>query len=109
MKWLEPSTVGAILEAREAKTGVLIDPVSFVSEHIETLVELDRDYAALAAAAGIAPFLRAPAVGVAPAFISGLASAVERALEAVGPIGPDGAACRPGLTRCALRDPELCH
>ncbi|HEY2481429.1 MAG TPA: ferrochelatase, partial [Caulobacteraceae bacterium] len=75
LKWLGPSTPEAIAAAAAEGLGVLIDPVSFVSEHIETLVELDRDYAALARKAGAPCYLRAPTVGVTPAFIEGLAAA----------------------------------
>jgi ferrochelatase len=106
-KWLEPSTIDAIRESGRAKKGVLIDPVSFVCEHVETLVELDRDYAAVARAAGAAPFLRAPAMGVRASFVEGLASAVERALGRSG-LAPDGLPCPAEKTRCALRDLELC-
>ena len=70
--------------------GVLIDPVAFVSEHVETLVELDHDYAELAQRLGVSPYLRAPAVGVEEAFIEGLADPrCERALERDG-CEPDG-------------------
>ena len=65
-------------------------PIAFVSEHIETLVELDHEYAELAASVGCAPYLRTPAVGVNPAFITGLAKAVETALETSG-VAPQGA------------------
>jgi ferrochelatase len=106
-KWLEPSTVEAIRDAGRAKMGVLIDPVSFVCEHVETLVELDRDYAAIAGAAGATPFLRAPAMGVRAPFVEGLAKAIERALGHSG-LAPDGLPCPAEETRCALRDLELC-
>jgi ferrochelatase len=99
LKWLGPSTPEAIREAAADGVGVLIDPVSFVSEHVETLVELDRDYAAVARAAGAPCYLRAPAVGVRGAFIEGLARAVRGALERPG-IGPDGAACPGSFPRC---------
>jgi protoporphyrin/coproporphyrin ferrochelatase len=99
LKWLGPSTPEAIAEAANEGLGVLVDPVSFVSEHVETLVELDRDYAAVARSAGAPCYLRAPAVGVRPAFIEGLAEAVRGALNRRG-IGPDGPACPSGFARC---------
>jgi ferrochelatase len=43
LRWLGPSTPEAIATAAADGVGILIDPVSFVSEHIETLVELDHD------------------------------------------------------------------
>lgn len=99
MKWLGPSAPEAITTAAADGLGVLIDPVSFVSEHIETLVELDRDYAKLACQAGAPCYLRVPTMGVAPAFIEGLAGAVERALGRAGAC-PDGAPCPSGLRQC---------
>lgn len=99
LKWLSPTTPEAISAAAAEGLGVLVDPVSFVSEHIETLVELDRDYAALARRAGAPCYLRAPAVGVSGAFIDGLGAAVERALQRPG-AAPDGAPCPAGLGRC---------
>ena len=98
MKWLGPTTPEAILEACRDGVGVLIDPVAFVSEHIETLVELDRDYAVLAASAGCTVYLRAATVGTEPSFIGGLAGAVVRGLERSG-VEPDGAPCQ-GWARC---------
>lgn len=99
LRWLGPSTPEAIAEAAADGLGILIDPVSFVSEHIETLVELDLDYAALAQRAGAPCYLRAPAVGVMPAFIEGLAAAVRMALPRDG-AGPDGAPCPDAFGRC---------
>jgi ferrochelatase len=99
LKWLGPSTPEAIAGAAAEGLGVLIDPVSFVSEHIETLVELDRDYAAMARRAGISCYLRAPTPGVSTLFIDGLAAAVERALARTGAC-PDGAPCPEAFPRC---------
>ncbi len=102
LKWLGPSTPEAIEAAAREKIGVLIDPIAFVSEHIETLVELDRDYAELAARCGAPAYLRAPVVGVETHFIEGLAGAVRGALAREG-VCPDGRACPSGLTRCGRR------
>jgi len=102
LRWLGPSTPDSIREASRNGLGVLVDPVSFVSEHVETLVELDRDYARLAQDAGAPCFLRVPAVGVRAAFIRGLAEAILRRLDRPG-VGPDGVACPAGYDRC-IRD-----
>ncbi|MGH7022371.1 MAG: ferrochelatase [Caulobacteraceae bacterium] len=99
LKWLGPSTSEAIAEAAAEGLGVLIDPVSFVSEHVETLIELDRDYAALARRAGVPCYLRAPALGAHPVFIAGLAGAVLGTLERAG-VQPDGEACPLNFARC---------
>ncbi|HLZ83157.1 MAG TPA: ferrochelatase [Caulobacteraceae bacterium] len=102
LKWLGPSTPEAIEAAGRDGLGVLIDPIAFVSEHIETLVELDRDYAELAAQRGVPTYLRAPVVGIEPCFIEGLAGAIRHALEREG-VSPDGKSCPTGLTKCGLR------
>jgi ferrochelatase len=99
MKWLGPSTPEAITRAAAGGLGVLVDPIAFVSEHVETLVELDHDYRRVASAAGAAPYLRVPAAGTSAAFITGLAAAVARALERRWD-GPDGAPCPTRLARC---------
>ncbi len=100
LKWLGPTTPEAIAEACQAGMGVLIDPIAFVSEHIETLVELDRDYSLLADKAGCPTYLRARAVGTEPALIHGLAGLVARMLEQAG-TGPSGAPCPRSWSRCA--------
>ncbi len=99
LRWIGPSTPEAIRAAAAQGLGVLIDPIAFVSEHVETLVELDRDYARLAKIAGAPTYLRAPTVDTLAPFIEGLAGAVERALSREG-AGPDGAPCPASLTRC---------
>jgi ferrochelatase len=81
LKWLGPSTEDAIKAAGAKGRGVLVCPISFVSEHIETLVELDHDYAELAADVAAQPYIRVPALGVHAHFIQGLARAVKTALD----------------------------
>jgi len=76
LAWLGPSTEAEIRHARQDGMGVVIAPISFVSEHSETLVELDRDYRRLAERSGVPFYRRAPAVGTDPRFIAGLARLV---------------------------------
>jgi len=90
LKWLGPATPQAIEQAGRDGVGAVVVPIAFVSEHIETLVELDHEYGELAEQVGCAPYLRAPALGVEPAFIAALAQAVEAALETSG-VAPQGA------------------
>lgn len=99
LKWIGPSTPEAITAAARDGVGVLIDPIAFVSEHIETLVELDREYSEMARELGVEVYLRAPVVGVEPTFINGLADAVEDALGKSG-FCPQMRACVSGLSRC---------
>ncbi len=102
MKWIGPSTQVAIAETCHEGMGVLIDPVAFVSEHVETLVELDRDYARLADEAGGQVYLRAPAVGIEPVFIEELADLVEESLVREG-TAPGGTPCSGDWSRCACQ------
>ncbi len=84
LKWLGPSTEAEIHTAGRDETGVIVCPIAFVSDHVETLVELDIDYAQLAQRVGVPYYLRAPALGADPRFIDALANLVERALTTPG-------------------------
>ena len=104
LKWLGPATEDAIRQARADGKGVLISPIAFVSEHIETLVELDHEYAELAATLGVTPYLRARTPGVGASFIAELGRAVVSALgrEGVAPHGPWR--CPNGYSKCGCRE-----
>jgi ferrochelatase len=81
VKWLEPSTNDVILGlGKRGVRDVLVIPISFVSEHIETLYELDILYKHVAHDAGITNFRRVPALNSDPAFIRALAEIVEQHL-----------------------------
>jgi protoporphyrin/coproporphyrin ferrochelatase len=80
LRWIGPSTESEIRRAGMHKTGVVLYPISFVSEHSETLVELDIDYRRLANEAGVPTYVRVPTVGTHPLFIHGLANLVRAAL-----------------------------
>src|SRR5690606_17051592 len=84
LKWLGPATPDAIEQAGRDGVGAVVVPIAFVSEHIETLVELDLEYGELAQKAGCVPYLRTPTVSVDPTFIASLAQTVARALETPG-------------------------
>jgi protoporphyrin/coproporphyrin ferrochelatase len=99
MKWLGPSTIEAIEQTSRDGVGVVVVPVAFVSEHVETLVELDIEYGELAHRLGVTPYLRAPAVGVAAAFIADLAEAAVEALSRTG-VAPYGPGCRAAWKAC---------
>jgi ferrochelatase len=82
VKWLEPSTADKLRELRaQGAEQVLAIPISFVSDHIETLYELDILYRNLAEEIGIREYRRVPALNCDPAFIRALADLV---LETVG-------------------------
>ena len=104
LEWLAPSTDEEVRRAGAEGKGVLVAPIAFVSEHVETLVELDHEYAGLAREVGCAPYLRAPTPSIDGDFIAGLAHAVRKALERTGGVEPDGPwRCPAGHAKCALR------
>ena len=104
LKWIGPSTPQALEAAGRDGKGVLITPIAFVSEHVETLVELDRDYAELARTVGCPVYLRAPAIGTDHAFISGLAQVVDKTLQDPAcKTDPGAGACPTGLAKCPYR------
>jgi protoporphyrin/coproporphyrin ferrochelatase len=77
VKWLEPSTEATIAElAADGCKELLMVPISFVSDHIETLYEIDIQYKEEAAALGITDFRRTEALNSSPLFISCLAELV---------------------------------
>lgn len=103
LKWLEPATDAQIRKAGAQGKGVIVAPIAFVSEHSETLVELDIEYGKLAREAGVPDYRRAATVGADPAFIAGLAGLVRRAMDSTGTINSgDGRLCPKEFCRCAL-------
>ncbi|MFC3675560.1 ferrochelatase [Ferrovibrio xuzhouensis] len=79
LEWIGPGTDAEIAQAALDGCRIVVVPVAFVSEHSETLVELDIEYAELAQHNGAAAYIRVPTVGSAPEFISGLARLVKHA------------------------------
>jgi ferrochelatase len=76
LKWIGPSTEEALQKAAQDKIGVVVYPHAFVSEHVETIVEIGEEYRQLAEKLGIPYFARVPTVSVHDAFIGGLAKMV---------------------------------
>ena len=83
VEWLKPYTEDAIQElAASGVKHLLVVPISFVSEHIETLQEIDMEYREVAEEAGISNFYRVPALNTHPIFINDLADLVMETLDA---------------------------
>ena len=76
LKWIGPSTDDEIIRYSKEKKGIVIVPVAFVSEHSETLVELDIEYKKLAEKNGCSFYKRVPALGIEDNFIKGLSELV---------------------------------
>ncbi|MBE1236592.1 ferrochelatase [Phaeovibrio sulfidiphilus] len=81
MEWIGPSIREEIVKAGAERKPLVIVPISFVSEHSETLVELDIEYAQFARETGVPYYIRTPTVGRQAGFIDGLAGLVENALD----------------------------
>ncbi len=81
--WLGPDTV-EYLEKHAAGRAVVAVPIAFVSEHLETLYDMDILGRAAAEKAGAALYLRVPALGTRPDFIAALADLVHRGLAGQG-------------------------
>eukprot|EP00963_Diacronema_lutheri_P000757 scaffold45_cov337-Pavlova_lutheri.AAC.34 len=89
VEWLKPYTDESIVDlAQQGTKALLAVPVSFVSEHIETLEEIDVEYRDLALDCGIQEWGRVPALDTDPTFINDLAQAVMEALPSVDAMGP---------------------
>ncbi len=100
-KWIGPATKDEIRRAGAAGRSLVVVPVAFVSEHLETLVELDIQYAELAAESGVPRYTRVPALGTEPGFIQALAELVRMAETAEdGAIIGDADGCPAGHARC---------
>ncbi|KAL3818968.1 hypothetical protein ACJIZ3_004873 [Penstemon smallii] len=81
VQWLKPYTDEVLVElGQQGVKSLLAVPISFVSEHIETLEEIDMEYKELALESGIVNWGRVPALNCTPSFITDLADAVIEAL-----------------------------
>jgi ferrochelatase len=78
--WIGPSTDAEIRRAGTDRVPIVLCPIAFVSEHSETLVEIELEYRHLAREVGVPRFVRVPTVGTDPRFIDGLARLVREAL-----------------------------
>jgi ferrochelatase len=91
LEWIKPATDAEITRGGAEGKGLIVVPVAFVSEHSETLVELDIEYGHVAHEGGVPDYIRVPTVQARAPFIEGLAELVAAALGASGPI-----TCAPG-------------
>ncbi len=83
VEWLQPYTEDALKElAEQGVKDMVVVPISFVSEHIETLQEIDIEYREIAEEAGIENFHRVPALNTHPVFIDDLANMVLESMNA---------------------------
>lgn len=109
LEWIKPATEDAVREAADQGKHIILSPIAFVSEHIETLVELDEEYRELAAEHGASGYTRVPALGVQEAFVGALARLTLDALAGGVGLKPPGGQpiCPPGFGRCPCREAGL--
>lgn len=107
LKWIGPSTDMEIEQAARAGLALVIVPIAFVSEHSETLVELDLEYRELAARAGASTYVRVPALGAQAAFVEALAGLVRDACAAPAPGIVGQRLCPAQFGACPHRRPEV--
>jgi len=110
LEWIGPSTEDELARAGAAGVAVIVVPIAFVSEHSETLVELDIEYREEAEKLGVPAYYRVPAVGTHADFIKGLADKVRAMLKS--PQGqPHGGndgrkLCPPDWRRCPCQSDQ---
>jgi ferrochelatase len=105
LEWIGPATDEEILRAGADGVAVVVVPVAFVSEHSETLVELDIGYRRLAESAGVPNYVRVPTVATTAGFIEALAALVHGVAEGAIVHGPGERACPGAFGRCPLLGP----
>ncbi len=103
LKWIGPATEDEIVRAGSDRVPVVVAPIAFVSEHSETLVELDIEYRRLAEENGVPGFVRVPTVDTDAVFVAGLARLVRAAAASDRPLisGAGERQC-PAGGRCPL-------
>ncbi|HEX9463064.1 MAG TPA: ferrochelatase, partial [Alphaproteobacteria bacterium] len=104
LEWLGPYAEQEIARAGADGVPLVVAPIAFVSEHSETLIELDVTYRDHARKAGVPVYERVPTVGTDPKFIAGLARLVREALKRPATAAADGGVrlCPPASRRCAM-------
>ncbi|MEO7520267.1 MAG: ferrochelatase, partial [Gemmatimonas sp.] len=108
VRWLGAATERVIRGlAAQGRKNVLVVPIAFTSDHIETLSEIDIEYAHLAKSLGMSGFRRSPSLNARPDFLEGMASIITDHLRAGVPFssqytmkcaGCTNVTCRPMLT-----------
>lgn len=86
LEWIGPSTDDEVERAGRDGICVVLVPIAFVSEHSETLVELDIEYRDLAISSGVSGYYRVPALNAEPTYIQALASLVKGEVGVMAPL-----------------------
>ena len=100
-KWLLPNTEDIITDLSSQNKSLCVIPIAFVSEHSETLVELDMDYQKLALEKGAKQYIRIPTLSVHKTFIFALSTMIQKA-SVDNPVD-NGKICSQNFTQCAKK------
>ena len=105
LEWIGPSTDTCIEEAGKEGKGLIVVPIAFVSEHSETLVELDVEYKELAETNGVPWYVRVPALGTQNDYVESLKIMALAALSSNTSLGPAQGyeGCGSGHAGCPFR------
>ena len=104
-QWLGPSTVLELERAALEGRPVLVYPLAFTQEHVETLGEIEIEYRHLAERLGVPLFYRVPTVSTDRDFIEGLSELVRNAESRAGVCPPDGQRlCPANFKRCCMQE-----
>jgi ferrochelatase len=103
LKWIGPSTEDVIIENSKLGKHIVLVPIAFVSEHSETLVELDIEYKELAVKNGCKNYTRVPALGTNKDFIKAMSELIIRKIDynLNGDIFPPKIKCPSSFKKCA--------
>jgi len=104
LEWIGPATDAEIRRAGQEGKALIVAPIAFVSEHSETLVELDIEYAKLAKDNGVPDYIRVPTVSTRGEFIDGLARQVLQAVARNSVQGRDRRICPAGFRACGFSE-----
>ena len=108
LKWIGPSTDDIIIENSKIGKHIVLVPIAFVSEHSETLVELDIEYKKLAKDNGCKEYTRVPALGINEDFISAMSELIinKKAYKFNEFLHPPKNRCPTYLKKCACLNYE---
>ncbi|NKB20351.1 MAG: ferrochelatase [Alphaproteobacteria bacterium] len=103
VEWLKPYTDHVISKFAAEGRAIIVVPVAFVSEHSETMVELDIEYRELALKSGASTYVRTPTAGNRDTFIAGLAALVKNSIGVNTVVSAEGSRiCDQSCVSCPL-------
>lgn len=108
LEWIKPYIEDEIKQAGVDQVPLIIVPIAFVSEHSETLVELDIEYRELAEEHKVPAYIRIPTVGIERDFIDGLANLIEASLSSKSDIFSENdiPKCYQNFNKCICQAPQ---